>query len=81
MISLVISTRRPFPDQVTLISYTLQYAKSHLHSMACTGGSRGAYESAKTMRVRLAFSMVNLTLPPSPAIRPEVVSSYPHYNG
>ena len=26
--------------------------------------------SAKTIRVRLAFSMENLTFPPSPAIRP-----------
>lgn len=29
-----------------------------------------AYVSASTIRVRLAFSIVNLTFPPSPAIRP-----------
>jgi hypothetical protein len=31
---------------------------------------RGTYVSARTIRVRLAFSMENFTLPPSPAIRP-----------
>jgi len=29
-----------------------------------------AYVSARTMRVRVAFSIVNLVLPPLPAIRP-----------
>jgi len=33
-------------------------------------GRRGTYVSARTIRVRLAFSMENFTLPPSPAIRP-----------
>jgi len=31
----------------------------------------GTHVSARTIRVLLAFSMVNLTFPPSPAIRPE----------
>jgi hypothetical protein len=32
--------------------------------------ARETYVSARTIRVRLAFSMENFTLPPSPAIRP-----------
>ena len=38
-------------------------------------GRRGTYVSARTIRVRLAFSMENFTLPPSPAIRP-ILSAY-----
>lgn len=34
-----------------------------------------AYESARTIRVRLAFSIENLTFPPSPAIRPASLSA------
>jgi hypothetical protein len=36
---------------------------------------RETYVSARTIRVRLAFSMENFTLPPSPAIRP-IPSAY-----
>ena len=36
---------------------------------------RETYVSARTIRVRLAFSMENFTLPPSPAIRP-ISSAY-----
>ena len=34
------------------------------------GRERATYVSARTIRVRLAFSIENLTFPPSPAIRP-----------